>query len=40
MKLIKQLIAVATIALATNAIAAEAPDALVKRISAEVIDTA
>ena len=40
MKLIKQLIAAATIALATNAIAAEAPDALVKRISAEVIDTA
>ena len=42
MKLIKQLIAVATVALATNAIAApaEAPDALVKRISADVIDTA
>ncbi len=45
MKLIKQLIAVATVAtmaLATSAFAnpAEAPDALVKRISAEVIDTA
>ena len=44
MKLIKQLIAVATVALATSAFAAapanEAPDALVKRISADVIDTA
>jgi phospholipid transport system substrate-binding protein len=42
MKLIKQLIAVATVAMATStyAIAAEAPDALVKRISADVIDTA
>jgi phospholipid transport system substrate-binding protein len=42
MKLIKQLIAIATVALATTAIANpnEAPDALVKRISAEVIDTA
>ncbi|MBC7685409.1 MAG: ABC transporter substrate-binding protein [Bdellovibrionales bacterium] len=44
MKLIKQLIAVATMAVATGAFAAgpsnEAPDALVKRISADVIDTA
>jgi phospholipid transport system substrate-binding protein len=42
MKLIKQLIAIASVALATSAYAApaEAPDALVKRISAEVIDTA
>ena len=45
MKLIKQLIAVATMTLATSALAApapanEAPDALVKRISADVIDTA
>jgi len=44
MKLIKQLIAVATVALATSAHAAapanEAPDALVKRISQDVIDTA
>ena len=44
MKLIKQLIAVATVALAVNAQAAapanEAPDALVKRISQDVIDTA
>lgn len=41
MKLIKQLIAIATVAFATNAVAAtEAPDALVKRISADVIDTA
>jgi phospholipid transport system substrate-binding protein len=44
MKLIKQLIAVATVTFATSAFAAgpanEAPDALVKRISAEVIDTA
>ena len=44
MKLIKQLIAVATVALAVNANAAapanEAPDALVKRISQDVIDTA
>lgn len=44
MKLIKQLIAVATMAFATSAFAAapanEAPDALVKRISAEVIETA
>lgn len=43
MKLIKQLIAAATVAIATSAIAApanEAPDALVKRISADVIDTA
>jgi phospholipid transport system substrate-binding protein len=44
MKLIKQLIALATVALAVNANAAapanEAPDALVKRISQDVIDTA
>ena len=42
MKLIKHLIAIASVALATSAIAApgEAPDALVKRISAEVIETA
>lgn len=46
MKLIKQLIAVATVALATSALAApapaanEAPDVLVKRISSEVLDTA
>lgn len=45
MKLIKQLIAVATLAFATSALAApapstEAPDALVKRISSEVLDTA
>jgi phospholipid transport system substrate-binding protein len=44
MKLIKQLIAVATVALATSVHAAapanEAPDALVKRISQDVIDTA
>ncbi len=43
MKLIKQLIAIATMALATSAVAApagEAPDALVKRISNDVIDTA
>jgi phospholipid transport system substrate-binding protein len=43
MKLIKQLIAAATVAIATSAVAApanEAPDALVKRISADVIDTA
>ena len=40
MKLIKHLIAVATMAIATTAFAQEAPDALVKRISAEVIDTA
>lgn len=43
MKLIKQLIAVATVTFATAALAApanEAPDALVKRISADVIDTA
>jgi phospholipid transport system substrate-binding protein len=46
MKLIKQLIAVATVAFATSALAApapaanEAPDALVKRISSEVLDTA
>ena len=45
MKLIKQLIAVATMAVATTAFAAtgpanEAPDALVKRISADVIETA
>jgi phospholipid transport system substrate-binding protein len=40
MKLIKQLIAVATMAIATTAFAQEAPDVLVKRISAEVIDTA
>jgi len=41
MKPIIQLIAAATatIAIATSAIAAEAPDALVKRISADVIDT-
>lgn len=46
MKLIKQLIAAATVAIATSATSAiaapanEAPDALVKRISADVIDTA
>ncbi|XLZ68911.1 ABC transporter substrate-binding protein [Massilia sp. SR12] len=46
MKLIKQLIAVATVALATSALAAptpaanEAPDVLVKRISTEVLETA
>jgi phospholipid transport system substrate-binding protein len=44
MKLIKQLIAVATVALASSAYAAapanEAPDVLVKRISQDVIDTA
>ncbi|RFP12946.1 MULTISPECIES: phospholipid-binding protein MlaC [unclassified Duganella] len=45
MKLIKQLIALATVALAVNAHAAtapsnEAPDVLVKRISQEVIETA
>ena len=44
MKLLKQLLAMATIAFATAtqaaAPAAEAPDALVKRISQEVIDTA
>jgi phospholipid transport system substrate-binding protein len=43
MKLIKQLLAVATVALTMNAYAApsnEAPDALVKRISNDVIDTA
>jgi phospholipid transport system substrate-binding protein len=45
MNLIKQLIAVATVAFATSAMAApapanEAPDALVKRISSEVLDTA
>ena len=41
MKLIKQLLAVATMAFAANAIAAtEAPDALIKRISTDVIDTA
>ena len=42
MKLIKHLIAIATVAFATSALAApaEAPDALVKRISADVIDTA
>lgn len=46
MKLIKQLIAVATVALATSALAApapaanEAPDVLVKRISSEVLETA
>jgi phospholipid transport system substrate-binding protein len=43
MKLMKQLLAMATIAFATAAQAApatEAPDALVKRISQEVIDTA
>jgi phospholipid transport system substrate-binding protein len=44
MKLIKQLIAVATVALATSVHAAvpanEAPDVLVKRISQDVIDTA
>ena len=44
MKLIKQLIAIASMAAATaafaNAPANEAPDALVKRISADVIDTA
>ncbi|NHZ33139.1 MULTISPECIES: phospholipid-binding protein MlaC [Massilia] len=43
MKLIKHLIALATVTIATSAIAAapaEAPDALVKRISADVIDTA
>ena len=43
MKLIKQLIASAALAIATSAVSAapaEAPDALVKRISADVIDTA
>jgi phospholipid transport system substrate-binding protein len=46
MKLIKQLIAVVTVAFATSALAAtapaanEAPDALVKRISTEVLETA
>lgn len=45
MKLIKQLIAVATVAFATSAFAAtapanEAPDVLVKRISSEVLETA
>lgn len=44
MKLIKQLIAVATVASASfigsNAVAQEAPDALVKRISSDVIATA
>ncbi len=45
MKLIKQLIAVATVTFATSALAApapsnEAPDALVKRISSEVLETA
>ncbi len=41
MKLIKQLIAISTVALASSAFAqSEAPDALVKRISADVIDTA
>jgi phospholipid transport system substrate-binding protein len=46
MKLIKQLIAVATVAFASSALAApapaanEAPDALVKRISSEVLETA
>ena len=40
MKLIKQLLAVATMAFAANAVAAEAPDALIKRISTDVIDTA
>ena len=42
MKLIKQLIAAASLTVATTAFAApaEAPDALVKRISADVIDTA
>jgi phospholipid transport system substrate-binding protein len=45
MNLIKQLIAVATVAFATSAFAAtapanEAPDALVKRISSEVLETA
>ena len=42
MKLIKQLIAAATVAIATTAVAApnEAPDALVKRISSDVIETA
>ncbi|MYN01018.1 hypothetical protein GTP41_02795 [Pseudoduganella sp. DS3] len=46
MTLIKQLIAVATVALATSALAApapsanEAPDSLVKRISTEVLETA
>ena len=40
MKLIKQLIAAASLTLASTAFAAEAPDALVKRISADVIETA
>ena len=44
MKLIKQLIAAASLTMATGALAvaatAEAPDALVKRISADVIETA
>ena len=40
MKLIKHLIAISALALAGSALAAEAPDVLVKRISAEVIDAA
>ncbi len=46
MKLIKQLIAAATVAIATTAVSTaiaapnEAPDALVKRISSDVIETA
>ena len=42
MKLIKQLLAAASLTVATSAFAApaEAPDALVKRISADVIETA
>jgi phospholipid transport system substrate-binding protein len=40
MKLIKQLIIAATMAMASSVYAAEAPDALVKRISNDVIDTA
>ena len=41
MKLINHLIAVATVAFTVNAVAAtEAPDALVKRISTDVIETA
>ena len=41
MKLIKQLLAISALAFASSAFAAaEAPDALIKRISAEVLDVA
>ena len=41
MKLIKQLLAISTLAFASSAFAAaEAPDALIKRISSEVLDVA